>query len=78
MLEKFKQYLDNEYHETKTALTKDWCTNKEDAVWYAIQRCLGVAQFVTMIDDSIPFAIVESLYTEYMEALSELLIEEER
>lgn len=73
MLEKLKEYYELEYRQTERALQASWVTSKKDCVWYAIQRCLGVAQFAQIADEGLKFEDVENLYNIYKEKLENLL-----
>lgn len=71
MLEKIREYYEMEYRDTARSIEKSWCTDKKMAVWYAIQRCLGVAQFVQIA--GVSFEEIETLYDEIKEKLEKLL-----
>lgn len=71
MVEKIREYYELEYSQTKRALDNSWCEPK-DAIWYALQRCLGVAQFVQTACD-VSFEVVEPLYEEFREKFEKLL-----
>lgn len=70
MLEKVREYYEMEYRDTVRALEKSWVTDKKMAVWYAIQRCLGVAQFVQIA--GVSFEEIDALYDEFKEKLENL------
>ena len=71
MLEKIREYYEMEYRDTARSIEKSWCTDEKMAVWYAIQRCLGVAQFVQIA--GVSFEEIETLYDDIKEKLEKLL-----
>jgi hypothetical protein len=71
MLEKVREYYEMECRDTARALENSWVTDKGMAVWYAIQRCLGVAQFVQIAGD-VNFEEIDALYNEFKEKLENL------
>lgn len=53
MLEKVKEFFEKEYTDVERLLTKEdkpWWADPKECVDKAIQRCLGVAQFVQYCD----------------------------
>jgi hypothetical protein len=70
MLEKVRDYFENELRQAEADITRPWIT-KTEAVWYAVQRCLGVADFVTRL--GVSYTDVVPLFEEYREKLNELL-----
>lgn len=75
MIEKITEFFEMEIRQTERWLKSEWCrTPKErtDSVWYATQRCLGVAQFVQTACD-VTFEEVEPLYEATREKLEKLL-----
>lgn len=73
-----EQYVQNyffaEYNLLYTLLKSNpaWI-NVNEACNYALQRCLGVAQFVQDCgDDSLPFEMVEALFEEVKEKIENL------
>lgn len=71
MLEKVKEYFETELRQAEADIKRPWIT-KGEAVWCAIQRCLGVANFVIEYC-GIPFEMVDPLFEEYKEKLEKLL-----
>ena len=69
MLEKVRDYFETELSQTKTAIERKICDG--EAVWYATQRCLGVADFATRL--GVPYTDIEPLFEEYKEKLNKLL-----
>ena len=46
MIEKLQDYFESEYRLTRTAMQSDSpYVDRHNSVWYAVQRCLGAAQF---------------------------------
>jgi hypothetical protein len=50
-----------------------WMGSPYEVVHNALQRCLGVAQFVQICPNSVPFSEVEPLYTNLKKSLENLL-----
>lgn len=75
LLKIVKEFFDREYEETKELLEKNpwWIESGEKSVWYAIQRCLGVAQFVQLLGAD--FTEVDTIYLEFREKFDKLLEE---
>ena len=71
MLEKVKEYFETELRQAEITTERPWADISE-VVWYSIQRCLGVANFVIGHCD-IPFEMVDPLFEEYKEKLEKLL-----
>ncbi len=71
MLEKVKECFESEVRQAEIATERPWADISE-IVWYAIQRCLGVANFVIEYCD-IPFEMVDPLFEEYKQRLEKLL-----
>lgn len=74
MLDKVKNFYEEEYKSTLRWLSSEHCKTKEDkikSINYAIQRCLGIALFVQGLDTS--FEEIDTLYTEYRKKFCELL-----
>ena len=70
------EYFEQEVRQTERWLKSEWCkTDKEkmDSVWYATQRCLGVAQFVQLCPNSLTFQEVEGPYEDTRKKLENLL-----
>lgn len=75
MIEKITEFFDMELRQTERWLKSEWCkTDKEkrDSVWYATQRCLGVAQFVQTACD-VSFEDIEPIYEKVKKDLENLL-----
>jgi hypothetical protein len=72
-IDKVKKFFEKEYKETERLLSNppSWCNPKE-AVWYAVQRCLGVAQFVQYLD--VKYEDL-SCYDEIREKFEKLLLD---
>lgn len=70
MLEKVKEYFESEIRQAEADIKRPWIT-KSEAVWYAVQRCLGVADFATHL--GVPYTDVVPLFEEYKQKLEELL-----
>ena len=69
-----KDYFDNEYNRLHNLLGADpaWVDVNESCN-NALQRCLGVAEFVqTCGDGSLPFEVVENLYEEVKRKIEKL------
>ena len=71
MLEKIKDHFETELRQAEADIERPWA-DKGEVVWYAIQRCWGVADFALRYCD-IPFEMIEPLYEEYKEKLNKLL-----
>lgn len=73
MKEKVEKYFETEYNQTAGYLRNHECgiIEKSEIVWYALQRCLGVAQFTQ--DLGVPYEFLEPLYYAYREKLQELI-----
>ena len=67
-------YFEKEYCRTKFVLSfrQHIIGNPSDAVWYSIQRCMGVAEFC-IYNDLVPANIAESAYEGIRERLENLL-----
>lgn len=75
MLEKIREFYESELRGVERYIKSEWCkTDKEksDSVWYALQRCLGVAQF-TQVACDVSFEDIEPLYEEFKEKFEKLL-----
>lgn len=71
-----KLFFEDEVKQTERWLKSEWCKtdkDKRDSVWYAIQRCLGVAQFVQTIPGGLNFDEVGACYEATKEKLESLL-----
>lgn len=69
-------FFDSELKSTERYLKSEWCkTDKEkrDSVWYATQRCLGVAQFIQTCPSGLSYAEVEQAYEKVRKNLENLL-----
>ena len=69
-------FFDSELRSTERYLKSEWCkTEKEkrDSVWYATQRCLGVAQFIQTCPNGLNFSEVEPHYEKVRKDLENLL-----
>ena len=69
-------FFNKELQQTEQYLKSKWCkTYKEkcDSVWYATQRCLGVAQFIQTGPNGLEFSEVEPLYEKVKKDLENLL-----
>lgn len=69
-------FFNKELQQTEHYLNSKWCkTDKEkrDSVWYAIQRCLGVAQFIQTCPNGLESSEVEPLYEKVRKDLENLL-----
>lgn len=75
ILNLIKEYFETEYQETKMCIERkyDWTTPK-DLAQGAINRCLGVVQFVQCL--GIPYEDLVDVYDEYKEKLEKLLTTE--
>ena len=75
MIEKITEFFEMEVRQTERWLGSEWCKTpkeKSDSVWYATQRCLGVAQFVQTACD-VAFEDIEPLYEATRKKLENLL-----
>ena len=72
MLKQITEFYEREYNDTKRFLKSPWCGKASDTVWYATQRCLGVAQFV-QIACNVSYEDIEPIYNEYREKFEKLL-----
>ena len=75
VLEKVKTFYESEYKDIKSILDRKpfWIETRADekqVIFNAIQRCLGVAQFVQSLD--VPYEELQ-IYDEYREKLEKLL-----
>ena len=69
-------FFEDEVKQTERWLKSEWCKtdkDKRESVWYAIQRCLGVAQFVQTIPGGLSFQEIEAHYEATKEKLENLL-----
>ena len=69
-------FFNRELQQTEHYLKSKWCkTDKEkrDSVWYATQRCLGVAQSIQTCPNGLEFSEVEPLYKKVRKDLENLL-----
>ena len=69
-------FFDMELRQTERYLKSEWCkTDKEkrNSVWYATQRCLGVAQFIQTCPNGLEFSEVEPHYEKVRKDLENLL-----
>ena len=76
MMKAMTEFFDMEVRQTERYLKSELCkTEKEkrDAVWYATQRCLGVAHFIQTCPNGLTFAEVEPHYEATREKLENLL-----
>ena len=76
MMKAMIEFFDMEVRQTERWLKSEWCQpNKEkrDSVWYATQRCLGVAQFIQTCPNGLNFAEVEPHYEATRKKLENLL-----
>ena len=76
MKEAMKEYFDSEFKQTERWLKSEWCKtpkDRMDSVWYATQRCLGVAQFVQTCPNGLTFEEIETPYEEVRKKLENLL-----
>lgn len=64
MIENLQEYFKNEYESTRGIPDKE-------ARWYAVQRCLGVLQFVEMMNPEISFVPLELMFEYYREKIME-------
>lgn len=75
MIEQIIEFYEMEVRQTERYIKSEWCkTPKEqsDCVWYATQRCLGVAQFVQTAC-GVSFEVIEPLYETTKKKLENLL-----
>jgi len=70
MLEKVRNYFESELRRAEEDIKRPWA-DKGEVVWYAIQRCLGVADFATYL--GVSYTDVVPLFEEYREKLNKLL-----
>lgn len=71
ILNLIKEYCEAEYQETKNCIEKKYSwVDPQDLVKGAINRCLGIAQFVQYL--GIPYEDL-TIYDEYQEKLKSLL-----
>ena len=69
-------FFNMELQQTEQYLKSEWCKTdreKRDSVWYAIQRCLGVTQFIQTCPNGLEFSEVEPLYEKVRKDLENLL-----
>lgn len=72
MLEKIREYFEEEYNDTKRLIDNDSpIIDRQNCSWYAMQRCLGVMRFVQTVGIS-SFAEVEPLFEEYRKKFQQL------
>ena len=64
MIEKMQEYFKNEYESTRDIPDKE-------ARWYAVQRYLGVLQFVEMMNPEISFVPLDLMFEYYRERIME-------
>lgn len=65
-----------ELKQTERYLQSEWCKTPQDksnSVWYATQRCLGVAQFIQTCPNGLDYSEVEPLYEKVRKDLENLL-----
>lgn len=75
MLDKLKEFFDNEYKSTKRWIESPYgkqYKNKKDAINYALQRGLGASYFAESIGSKIEYKRIEELYNEYKEKIKRL------
>lgn len=78
MIEKMEKFFEYEYNRTRP-----WVLNKDgkfqvtpsEAVWSAVDRCMGVAEFV--YNETGEYSKIEPIYEFYKEKLIKLLDEQE-
>lgn len=76
MLDKVKNFYENEYKSTIDWINSEYCTtykDKTESINNAIQRCLAVALFVQ--DLNVPFKVIDLIYEEYRTKIYNLLEE---
>lgn len=64
MIEKVEEYY-------KSELTTLKYVPDKNARWYAVQRCLGVAQYAQILDPKINYQKLEALFEYYKEKIME-------
>ena len=78
MIEKMEKFFEYEYNRTRPwVLNKDgkFQVSPSEAVWNAVYRCMGVAEFV--YNETGEYSKIESVYEFYKEKLIKLLDERE-
>lgn len=75
MLNNLKKLYKQEIQRTKNGLSSPYVLDKDACVWNAIQRCLGAADLIQIIDESVSYEEVEALFNETKKKLTNLLTE---
>lgn len=76
MLDKVKNFYENEYKSVINWINSEYCItykDKTESINNAIQRCLAVALFIQDLD--VPFKTINPLYEEYRTKFYNLLEE---
>lgn len=70
------EFFEMELRQTERYLQSEWCKTEQDkrnSVWYATQRCLGVAQFIQTCPNGLSYEEVEEPYEKVRKDLENLL-----
>ena len=74
MKEAMINFFNSEYKDAERLFeTRPFWFNPKETIYNAMQRCLGVAQFVQTTPNKIPYEVVEVYYNEVKEKLEKLL-----
>lgn len=80
MLEKLKNYLEDEYRSEVNILTRDklpwWFDDANESKHYTLQRGLGACQFIQHL--GIPFKEVSEVYETFKKAVEDIIPTKER
>ena len=80
MLEKFKDYLENEYRTEVFVLTRGklpwWIDDPNESKHYVLQRGLGAGQFLQCL--GVPFEEVNKAYETFKKAVEDIIPTKER
>ena len=77
--ENMLKYFEQEYNGVKRIFKENpaWLDNKTELVWKSMDRCLGIAAFLSeFYKDEITFEEIGNAYDELKEKLYALLIED--
>ena len=64
---------EQEVHRTRLAINHPTLFNRSECVWNAIQRCLGIAEFVQTCPNGLKYEEIEPLYEKVKVELESLL-----
>ena len=80
LLEKFKDYLEDEYRSEVNILTRNklpwWFNDPNESKHYTLQRALGACQFIQHL--GVPFEEVNEVYETFKKAVEDIIPTKER